>query len=221
MSEDPAQYGLANTPELTNGKAVRVPRKPKKAVVSAGNRGLTFSDMESMWRFCMAVVNSGTFKEINTPEVALIRLQAGLELGLTPIWSLTNIMVTNGRPSVWGDALLGLVLQHPECQDVIETFEGTGDELTAICEVHRRGRLPIKRTFSVNDAKRAGLHGRNVHNAYPKRMLQMRARSWACRDAFADALRGLAVVEDTQSTSDDVKVAATKPAIVLPEEVEL
>lgn len=177
--------------------------------------------MESMWRFCMAVVNSGTFKEINTPEVALIRLQAGLELGLTPIWSLTNIMVTNGRPSVWGDALLGLVLQHPECQDVIETFEGTGDELTAICEVHRRGRLPIKRTFSVNDAKRAGLHGRNVHNAYPKRMLQMRARSWACRDAFADALRGLAVVEDTQSTSDDVKVAATKPAIVLPEEVEL
>lgn len=221
MSEDPAQYGLANTPELTNGKAVRLPRKPKKAVVSAGNRGLTFSDMESMWRFCMAVVNSGTFKEINTPEVALIRLQAGLELGLTPIWSLTNIMVTNGRPSVWGDALLGLVLQHPECQDVIETFEGTGDELTAICEVHRRGRLPIKRTFSVNDAKRAGLHGRNVHNAYPKRMLQMRARSWACRDAFADALRGLAVVEDTQSTSDDVKVAATKPAIVLPEEVEL
>jgi hypothetical protein len=194
---------------------------PNKAVVLAGNRGLTFSDMESMWRFCMAVVNSGTFKEINTPEVALIRLQAGLELGLTPIWSLTNIMVTNGRPSVWGDALLGLVLQHQECQDVIETFEGTGDELTAICEVHRRGRLPVKRTFSVNDAKRAGLHGRNVHQTFPKRMLQMRARSWACRDAFADALRGLAVVEEQSVVVEEPKVATVKPAIVLPEEVEL
>jgi hypothetical protein len=210
-----------NTPEVANNKSLRV-RKPKKAIVQAGNRGLTFSDMESMWRFCMAVVNSGTFKDINTPEVALIRLQAGLELGLTPIWSLTNIMVTNGRPSVWGDALLGLVLQHPDCQDVIETFTGTGDDLTAVCEVHRRGRLPIKRTFSVNDAKRAGLHGKNVHNAYPKRMLQMRARSWACRDAFADALRGLAVVEDNYtSPPDDVKVSTAKPAIVLPDETEL
>ena len=195
--------------------------KPRKVQVLTGERGLTFSDMDSMWRFCMAVVNSGTFKEINTPEVALIRLQAGLELGLTPIWSLTNIMVTNGRPSVWGDALLGIVLNHPECQDVIETFEGTGDELTAICEVHRRGRMPIKRSFSVNDAKRAGLHGKNVHNAYPKRMLQMRARSWACRDAFADALRGLAIVEDTHASAPDEKVSTAKPAIVLPEEVEL
>ena len=193
--------------------------KPGKTPVLAGNRGLTFSDMDSMWRFCCAVVNSGTFKEINTPEVALIRLQAGLELGLTPIWSLTNIMVTNGRPSVWGDALLGLVLQHPECQDVIETFEGTGDELSAICEVHRRGRLPVKRTFSVNDAKRAGLHGRNVHQTFPKRMLQMRARSWACRDAFADALRGLAIVEDSGTThSEEAKVSTEKPAIVLPDE---
>lgn len=211
---------LALSEPATNG---RKKKAPKKAVVLAGNRGLTFSDMESMWRFCMAVVNSGTFKEINTPEVALIRLQAGLELGLTPIWSLTNIMVTNGRPSVWGDALLGLVLQHAECQDVIETFEGTGDELTAICEVHRRGRLPVKRTFSVNDAKRAGLHGKNVHNAYPKRMLQMRARSWACRDAFADALRGLAVVEEQTGAVDlqEVKAATLKPAVVLPDDEEV
>src|SRR5258708_17096462 len=132
--------------------------KIEKAPVLAGDRGLHFSDMESMWRFCTAVVNSGTFKDINTPEIALIRLQAGLELGLTPIWSLTNIMVVTGRPSVWGDALLGLVLQHRDCEDVIETFEGAGDQLVAVCEVHRRGRLAIVRTFSVADAKRAGLH---------------------------------------------------------------
>jgi hypothetical protein len=191
----------------------------QKAVVLADERGLKFSDMESMWRFCTAVVNSGTFKEINSPEVALIRLQAGLELGLTPIWSLTNIMVTNGRPSVWGDALLGIVLNHPQCEDVIETFEGTGDNLVAICEVHRKGRLPVKREFSVADAKRAGLHGKSVHGAYPKRMLQMRARSWACRDSFADALRGLGVVEELR----DVEPTATarvieRPKLVLPED---
>lgn len=192
----------------------------RKAPVLAGDRGLQFSDMESMWRFCTAVVNSRTFKEIDTPEVALIRLQAGLELGLTPIWSLTNIMVTNGRPSVWGDALLGLVLNHKDCEDVIETFEGTGDNLVAICEVKRKGRLPVKREFSVNDAKRAGLHGKNVHNSYPKRMLQMRARSWACRDSFADALRGLGVIEELRDVEPRTITAreVDRPKLVLPED---
>jgi hypothetical protein len=49
-------------------------------------------------------------------------------------------------------------------------------------------------------------------------MLQMRARSWACRDAFADALRGLAVVEDTHAAVPDEKVATAKPELVLPED---
>jgi len=197
-----------------NKKLSRIEKSP----VLADNRGLKFDSLDAMWRFCTAVVNSGTFKDINTPEIALIRLQAGLELGLTPIWSLTNIMVTNGRPSVWGDALLGLVLQHRDCEDVIETFQGEGDQLTAICEVHRKGRQPIIRKFSVADAKRAGLHGRNVHNAYPSRMLQMRARSWACRDAFADALRGLSVIEEVRDIEPRAVVERVKPAVVLPDE---
>lgn len=192
----------------------------RKAPVLAGDRGLQFSDMESMWRFCTAVVNSRTFKDIDTPEVALIRLQAGLELGLTPIWSLTNIMVTNGRPSVWGDALLGLVLNHKDCEDVVETFEGEGDDLKAVCVVQRKGRLPVKREFSVADAKRAGLHGKNVHGTFPKRMLQMRARSWACRDSFADALRGLGVIEELREVEPKATTARIieRPAIVLPED---
>lgn len=194
----------------------------RKAPVLAGDRGLQFSDMESMWRFCTAVVNSRTFKDIDTPEVALIRLQAGLELGLTPIWSLTNVMVVNGRPSVWGDALLGLVLNHKDCEDVIETFEGTGDNLVAICEVKRKGRLPVKREFSVADAKRGGLYTKNqsVHNTYPKRMLQMRARSWACRDSFADVLRGLGVIEELRDIEPRPIAAREieRPKLVLPED---
>lgn len=174
------------------------PRAIVTAPVSADERGLKLTDMNEMQRFCMVVVNSGQFKDITTPEVALIRLQAGLELGLSPIWSLTNIMVTNGRPSVWGDALLGIVLNHPLCEDVIETETGTfpNDDYAAVCEVRRKGRAPIIRTFSVGDAKKAGIFNKNVHAAYPKRMLAMRARSWACRDGFADALRGLGVHEE-------------------------
>jgi hypothetical protein len=201
------------------------PRKPKKELVEVGERGLTFRNLDSMYRFCVAVANSKEFADIDTPEQALMRVQAGAELGLSPIWSLTNIMIIHGRPSVWGDAMLGLVLNHPECEDVIETIEneGTEDE-TARCEVRRRGRVPVVRKFSIADVRRAGLDRKvqSVHGSYPKRMRQMRARSWALRDAFADALRGLVAVEEVR---DNGKVVARETPkakdVILPDEVEM
>lgn len=176
--------------------------------------------MDDMWRFCTAVVNSNQFKDVDSPEVALIRLQAGLELGLTPIWSLTNIMVTNGRPSVWGDALLGLVLAHPACEDVIETEEGDypKDSYAAVCKVLRKGRQPVIRKFSIADAKEAKIFGKNVHQNYQKRMLQMRARAFACRDAFADALRGLGVREEMESVQPrEVRGRVVETKLILPD----
>lgn len=193
---------------------------PQKAPVLAGDRGLHFNDMESMWRFCVAVSNSKAFKDVDTPENALVRIQAGLELGLSPIWSLCNVMFFSGRPAVWGDALLGLVQGHKDCVDVTESIEGSGDQLEATCEVKRKDRLPVKRTFSVADAKKAGLWDKpGPWKTYPKRMLQMRARSWACRDSFADALRGIGVIEELRDTTPIVAAREIeRPKLVLPED---
>lgn len=190
-----------------------------KTPVIAGERGVSFSSMEDMWRFCTAVVNSRQFKDIESPEVALIRLQAGMELGLSPIWSITNVMVVNGRPSVWGDALLGIVQSKPDCEDVIETMEGKplDDDYKAVCEVHRKGRIPVKREFTVADAKKAGLWDKPIWKQYPKRMLAMRARSWACRDSFADALRGLGVIEELKDVTP-AKERLPAPKVQLPDE---
>ena len=202
--------------------------KVTKVPVLTGNRGLQFSDIESMYRFCVAAVNSKQFgKEIDTPEVALIRLQAGLELGLTPIWSLTNIFVVNGKPTVYGDALLGIVRAHPDFSDIRETIEGEvnsmTDSLVAICEIDRKGQSTTARRFSVKDAKRAGLWGKSgPWTQYPLRMLQMRARAWACRDAFADALRGLGVSEEIRDIEPKPIQAREieRPKLILPGEEE-
>lgn len=200
----------------------------KTAIIHASDRGIKFTSFEDLYRFSVAVSNSGTFPDIASPEAALVRIQAGLELGLSPIWSITNIMVENGRPSIWGDALLGLVLGHPDCIDVLETFEGEGEALIAICEVQRRGRVPVIRKFSVAEAKKAGLYTRenSLHSKYGKRMLQMRARSFACRDAFADVLRGLGMIEEMRDT--EIKPARVREIrkpnedekIVLPDEIQ-
>lgn len=193
----------------------------KKAPVLAGDRGLHFQSLDDLWRFSQAIVNSGIYKDINSPEIAVVKIQAGLELGLTPVWALSNVMVIQGRCCVWGDSMLGLVQAHPDCVDVIETSEGSGENLEATCEVQRRNRLPVKRTFSVADAKKAGLWGKaGPWQTYPKRMLQMRARSWACRDSFADALRGLGVIEEARDVEPRPVAAREiqRPKLVLPED---
>lgn len=129
----------------------------------------------------------------------LIAVQMGAELGLQPMQAIQNIAVINGRPALWGDAALAVVSAHPECEDVVEKIEGEGELMQASCTIKRSGREPVVRKFGYTEAKRAGLWGKEgPWKTYPQRMLQMRARSWAMRDAFADALRGIGVVEEVR-----------------------
>lgn len=159
------------------------------------------------------------------PEDVLVCVQWGMELGLAPMQALQNIAVINGKPSVYGDAALALVQASPVCEGVEETMEGEGSpNPTAVCICHRKNRLPVTGRFSVEDAKRAGLWGKQgPWQAYPKRMLQMRARGFALRDAFPDVLKGLITAEEAQDYPDEKDITpavkanpldqlATKPA---------
>jgi hypothetical protein len=70
----------------------------------------------------------------------------------------------------------------------------------AVCEAKRRGYpAPTVVRFSVADAKKAALWGKSgPWQQYPTRMLALRARGFALRNAFADALRGLITAEEAQ-----------------------
>lgn len=149
------------------------------------------------------------------PEDILVCVQWGLEIGLAPMQALQNIAVINGKPSVYGDAALALVQASPVCEGVDETMEGEGTaNLTAVCICHRKNRQPVTARFSVEDAKRAGLWGKQgPWTSYPKRMLQMRARGFALRDAFPDVLKGLITAEEAQDFPTEKNITPIeKPA---------
>ena len=159
-------------------------------------------DLQQAMQFCKVMSESSFVPQgyRNKPGDILAAVTMGAELGLGPMQSLLGIAVINGKPSVYGDTLLSLVLGHPDCEDVIETIENEGtEEATARCEVRRRGRQPAVRTFSVDDAKRARLWGRKgPWTDYPSVMLKHRARGFALRDSFADALAGLVTTEEAR-----------------------
>lgn len=129
------------------------------------------------------------------PGNCLIAMQWGAELGLKPLQAMQNLAIINGRPSLWGDAVIALVRASPLCEFVLESDDGN----TATCRVKRRGEPEQSRTFSMADAEKAGLKGKSgPWTQYPQRMRQMRARAFALRDVFPDVLRGLPVAEELQ-----------------------
>lgn len=133
------------------------------------------------------------------PADILVAVQWGAELGLAPLQALQNIACINGKPSVYGDAALALVRASSVCEDVEEYIEGDGEQMIATCIAKRKGCKPVVAKFSVFDAKAAGLWRKaGPWQQYPKRMMQMRARGFALRDAFPDILRGLITAEEAQ-----------------------
>jgi len=166
-------------------------------LATAEKQGFDLSprNFEEAWRMAEILANSDMvpkdFK--GKPENCLIAMQWGHEVGLKSMQAIQNIAVINGRPALWGDAVIALVRNSPLCEFVAENDDGH----TATCRVKRRGEPEQVRTFGMDDAKSAGLLGKQgPWSSYPKRMRQMRARAFALRDVFADVLRGLPVAEE-------------------------
>lgn len=128
------------------------------------------------------------------PQDVMIALQMGLELGLMPMQAIQSIAVINGRPSVYGDAALAIVIAHPDYEWHVENPQDTQSTAT----FKRRGNEACERTFTLEDARKARLLEKDTYKMYQRRMLQMRARAWAMRDSFADALKGVSIYEEQE-----------------------
>jgi len=127
------------------------------------------------------------------PANCFIAIQWGKDLGLAPLQATQNIAVINGRPALWGDAVPALVIASKQCEYINMTFENN----TAICKVKRIGQPEHISTFSMQQAKVAGLlEKQGPWKQYPDRMLQNRARAFALRDVFPDVLKGLYTAEE-------------------------
>lgn len=164
-----------------------------------GGFNLSVSNMQEAMQLANMICHSqlapANYK--NKPEDTLVAMMMGHEVGLNPMQAIQNIAVINGRPSIYGDALLALVQNHPAFGGINETFDES--TMTATCTVWRKGGQEHTQTYSQTDATTAGLWGKQgPWKQYPKRMLTMRARGFALRNQFADALCGLVTREEAE-----------------------
>jgi len=186
--------------------------------------GLALSTFDDAWRFAQLVSKTDFAPKDfrGKPESCLLAIQHGAEIGLSPMQSMQQIAVINGRPSIWGDAALALAMSSPSCEWVRERVEGEGEKAIAICECKRRGDPEPKRVvFTVADAKKAGLWTKQgPWSQYPMRMLQLRARGFALRDAFPDVLRGLVTAEEARDYTSGSGTSVYEQPPAMPEHKE-
>jgi hypothetical protein len=135
------------------------------------------SEIDRMYRVAKAYSDSGFFADAKSAVEAFVKISAGAEMGLQPFVSMSGIAVIKGKPVVGAGILAGLLDSHPDF-DYAVTWEPNSTEATSCTvTVYKNGKERGQSTFSLEDARKAGLSGKEVWKAYSRNMLYARAMS--------------------------------------------
>jgi len=202
-----------------------------KQPIELNGRGMVLRSMDDLWRFAHGVVQAQMApKSLDTPAKIVVAIQAGAELGLTPMVALNSIGVIGGKVVIYGDAPLGLIRRSGHLEAIREWIDGdigsdlskTPDAVTAHCEVKRKGQKPAEGRFSVRDARRAGLWRKSgPWQSHPQNMLKFKAR-YILRDVFGDVLMGFYLEGEIESERIEVasRTVPTTKALIADEPTE-
>lgn len=194
-----------------------------KSLAVMEEKGVKLATLAQAMEFAQIVSRSGLApKGTDTPEQVLVALQTGLELGLTPMRSLQSVVVVKGAASLRAETILALIRNSGllEPGTTIEAGcrkDGDSDEdIVGFCRSMRKGSGSWQEsTFSLADAKRAGLYPPTFYDRskgamvpakdspwqkYTKRMLQHRAVGFHGRDFWSDVTHGLRTPEELEDT---------------------
>lgn len=193
-----------------------VPEPVKNEIVATSQGMVSAEAMDHMWRQASMLARSDCLPQSykGKAENAMIAMHYGARIGMDGLVACQNIMIVNNRPCLWGDMPKALVMRSGLCTGFREWSEGSFEDgtYTTYCEAKRKGYDPVVNSFSVDDAKKAGLYGQNVHATHPKRMYKYRARSFTIRDLFPDIMMGLFIKEELEDIED---AQQAQPALTL------
>jgi hypothetical protein len=141
------------------------------------------------------------------PPAIVAAIMYGDEVGLGPMQALAKIAVIDGRPSLSAEAQRALILAAGHD---IWVEEATNTRVT-VGGMRSNSDRPSKVTWTLDDAKRAGLAGRPNWRSYPRQMLMARATAELARLIFADAVGGIAATEELEDGEEFAESGAEEP----------
>lgn len=139
------------------------------------------------------------------PNAVLAAILTGAELGIGPMQSLRSIHVIEGRPMLSADLMLALAIRGGVKPQWLETTASV-----ARLKLVRAGFEPHEHTFTIAEAKAAGLVGKQNWQRYAPAMLRARCLSAGLR-AFCPDVLGAGVYVEGELEDDDAPLAASEP----------
>lgn len=181
----------------------------KALIQSDGNGVIVGKTLDQQWRLAQYFAASKILpSHFNTPEKIFTAMQVCYEMNLHPLTAMAKMYIVNGRISFFGDMPLSLCYRSGKVDGIFYEYytnkdgkvidlENISDEVYAsVSEAKRVGTdKTVRRFFTVDNAKQAGIWGQKVWALYPFLMLKYRSRSILIKDLFPDCLNGMAIAE--------------------------
>lgn len=142
------------------------------------------------------------------PAATTAAILYGREVGFPPMTALSQIHVIEGRPSMAAEGMRALVLAAGH---ELEVVESSG----ALCRMRaKRSRSSqwTTLTWTLDDARRAGLLGKDNWRKYPRAMLTARCTGDLCRMVFPDVIHGFRTVEESDDLEETPATSTTAPS---------
>jgi hypothetical protein len=156
---------------------------------------------------CSSLVKSGFLPaHIKNPDQVKTIVLAGSELGLQPMQSLRSIVLVQGKVSMSAELILSLLKRA----GVKHTWVRS-DETGAVLKLERNGEEHTE-TFTIDDAKRAGLTSNPTWIKYPKAMCRARAVSAGARAFAPDVTLGIYETSEAQEIAASQTQTYDQPA---------
>ncbi len=123
------------------------------------------------------------------PDDVLLTMMTGAALGVPAVRALSTVHVVEGKPVLSADLMLGLAMRHPACE-YVQLVESSAKR--CVYEAKRAGQPhPTKLEWTIEQARGAGLLGKDNWKKYPDAMLRARCAAAIVRAVFPDVLAGV------------------------------
>jgi hypothetical protein len=149
-------------------------------------------NQEGAWKVAQVVAKLGICR-IKTPEDAFVRILTGRQLGLSAMQSIRQVYNINGTPALDASLMLALCYRSPHLGR-FDCLESTPER--AVFVAARKGGVETTLTWTLEQARKAGLSSKDTWKNYPEAMLRARCISALARMVFPDAIMGLYTAEE-------------------------
>lgn len=178
-------------------------------------------NVDQAMRLCDMLAKSALVPQAvrGKPADIFVILATGRELGIGPMQALSDINVIQGKPVFSADLMIAQCKRRSDVCQYIRLVEST--DTAATYETQRVGApAPERFTFTLEDARKMGLAGKDNWQKQPKTMLRRRAGAALAREVYPDLVRGYDP-DEAADFAPPVRVAVApqpveEPAAILP-----